>query len=77
MRFDRQLMIGFAAVLALAFSAAPTAAARDRPDHDKVVAAVKADQDGGGRKVESASRQARFRRHRSDRQWRLQPDRVA
>ncbi len=33
--------------------------------------------DGGGRKTESASRQARLRRHRSDRQWRLQPDRIA
>ncbi len=35
------------------------------------------DQGRSGREAQGASRQARLRRHRGDRQWRLQPDRVA
>ena len=44
MRFDRHLMIGCVAVLALAFATAPASAASQHPGHDKVVAAIKADQ---------------------------------
>ena len=44
MRFDRHLVIGCAAALALAFSTAPANAASQYPGHDKVVAAIKADQ---------------------------------
>jgi acetylornithine deacetylase/succinyl-diaminopimelate desuccinylase-like protein len=46
MRLDRHLVIGCAAALALISAAAPVSAARDRPQHDKVVAAIKADEDG-------------------------------
>jgi hypothetical protein len=44
MRLDRHLMIRGTAILALAFAALPTLAVARNADHDKVVAAIKADQ---------------------------------
>lgn len=46
MRFDRRLMIGCAAVLALIVAAAPANAEPHHPGHEKVVAAINADQAG-------------------------------
>ncbi len=46
MRFDKHLMIGCAAALAVAFAAVPANAVSSKPGHDKVVAAIKADKDG-------------------------------
>ena len=43
MRFDRPMVIGCAAALALAFATAPADAASQYPGHDKVVAAIKTD----------------------------------
>jgi len=45
MRFDRHLILGGAAALALAFAVSPIAAARSNPGQEKVVAAVKAGKD--------------------------------
>jgi len=45
MRFDRHLIIGGAAVLALAFAASPATVAAGNPGHDKVVATIKTDKD--------------------------------
>ncbi|MBP7609271.1 MAG: M20/M25/M40 family metallo-hydrolase [Steroidobacteraceae bacterium] len=44
MRLDRHLMIGCAAALFVTFATAPASAASQHPGHDKVVAAIKADQ---------------------------------